>query len=55
MIPSRHGTRYKAGHVIEQGRHLFVSRGVGEATVPLRIGAAPEVPLLTLRCRSRGK
>lgn len=49
VIPSRHGTRYKAGHVIEQGRHLFVSRGVGEATVPVRLGAAPEVPLLTLR------
>jgi len=48
-IPSRYGTRYKAGHVVEQGRHLFVSRGVGEAGVPLRVGARPEVPILTLR------
>ncbi len=49
-IPSRHGTRYKAGHVVEHGRHLFVSRGVGETGVPLRVGARSEVPVLRLRC-----
>ncbi len=47
-LPSRHGARYKAGHVIEQGRHLFVSRGVGETGIPLRLGAPPEVPILRL-------
>ncbi len=47
-MPSRHGTRYKAGHVVEQGRHLFVSRGVGETGIPLRLGAPPEVPILRL-------
>jgi predicted MPP superfamily phosphohydrolase len=48
VIPSRYGTRYKAGHVVEHGRHLFVSSGVGETGLPLRIGAPAEVPVLRL-------
>ncbi|MEA2171371.1 MAG: uncharacterized protein QOF76_4671 [Solirubrobacteraceae bacterium] len=48
-IPSRYGKRFLAGHIVEGGRHLFVSRGVGDSVVPLRIRAAPEVPLLILR------
>jgi predicted MPP superfamily phosphohydrolase len=49
VMPSRHGSRYKEGHVVESGRHLFVSRGVGETGVPIRIGAPPEVPILRLQ------
>lgn len=49
IMPSRHGSRYKAGHVVEDGRHLFVSRGVGETLLPVRVRAAPEVPVLALR------
>jgi predicted MPP superfamily phosphohydrolase len=48
VMPTRYGTRYKAGHVVEHGRHLFVSRGVGESSVPVRLLAVPEVPLLIL-------
>ncbi len=48
VMPTRYGTRYKAGHVVEHGRHLFVSRGVGESSQPVRLLAVPEVPLLTL-------
>ena len=49
IIPSRYGTRYQAGHIIEGGRHLYVSRGVGTSHLPVRLGAAPEISLLTLR------
>jgi hypothetical protein len=49
VVPSRFGERYKAGHVVEHGRHLFVSRGVGETGIPIRLLAAPEVPVLVLR------
>lgn len=49
VIPSRFGDRYAAGHIVEDGRHLFVSRGVGTSAFPLRLGATPEVVLLTLR------
>jgi predicted MPP superfamily phosphohydrolase len=48
-IPSRHGTRYLGGHVVEDGRHLYVSTGVGTAGLPLRFRRPPEVVVLTLR------
>jgi predicted MPP superfamily phosphohydrolase len=48
VIPSRHGDRYKAGHIVEHGRHLFVSRGIGTSRLPLRFRARPEVPVLRL-------
>lgn len=47
-IPSRHGDRYRGGHVVEGGRHLYVSRGIGESGLPVRLGAAPEVVVLRL-------
>jgi predicted MPP superfamily phosphohydrolase len=49
IMPTRHGSRYKEGHVVESGRHLFISRGVGETGVPIRIGAPAEVPILRLQ------
>jgi predicted MPP superfamily phosphohydrolase len=48
-IPSRYGERYEGGHVVEGGRHLVVSRGVGSSRLPVRLGVPPEVVLLTLR------
>ncbi len=48
-LPSRHGTRYRAGHVVEGGRHLYVSKGIGEARLAVRLGVAPEAPVLVLR------
>jgi predicted MPP superfamily phosphohydrolase len=48
MIPSRHGDRYRGGHVVERERHLYVSRGIGESGLPVRLGAAPEVVILRL-------
>ncbi|MEA2124909.1 MAG: uncharacterized protein QOI80_1691 [Solirubrobacteraceae bacterium] len=49
LMPTRHGSRFKEGHVVESGRHLFVSRGVGETGLPIRVRSAPEVPILRLR------
>jgi uncharacterized protein len=48
VIPSRFGTRYASGHVVENDRHLYVSRGVGTSGLPLRFRAAPGVDLLEL-------
>jgi predicted MPP superfamily phosphohydrolase len=52
VLPSRYGDRYLAGHVIEQGRHLYVSAGLGTAGLPLRLRCPPELPVLTLRARA---
>jgi hypothetical protein len=41
-IPSRYGLRYAYGHIVEQGRELVVSAGLGSHFVagrPLRLGA----------------
>lgn len=48
VIPSRYGDRYAAGHIVEAGRHLFVTRGLGTSAFPVRLGATPEVVALTL-------
>ncbi len=48
-IPSRYGDRYDAGHMEEDGRHLFVSAGIGTSRFPVRLRRPPEVAVLTLR------
>jgi uncharacterized protein len=37
------------GHVVEAGRHLFVTSGVGTSVLPVRFLVPPEIALLTLR------
>jgi uncharacterized protein len=49
VIPSRYGERYARGHVVEDGRHLYVTSGLGTSGLPLRLLAPPEVVVLTLR------
>jgi uncharacterized protein len=48
VIPSRFGDRFAAGHVVEDGRHLHVSRGIGTSRFPIRFRSPPEVLLLRL-------
>ncbi len=45
---SRYGRRYACGIVRERGRTLVVSAGLGTSGLPLRIGAPPDMWLLTL-------
>ena len=52
FVPSRYGERYVHGHVVEGGRHLYVSSGVGTSGAPVRFLRPPEVVSLTLRARS---
>lgn len=48
IVPSRYGDRYAAGHVVEGGRHLYVSSGIGTSIIPVRFGVPPEITLLYL-------
>jgi uncharacterized protein len=48
MVPSKFGQRYAMGHVVESGRHLFVSGGVGTSIIPVRFRVPPEIVILTL-------
>jgi predicted MPP superfamily phosphohydrolase len=52
VIPSLFGDRYARGHVVEGGRHLYVTSGVGTSSHPVRFARPPEIVVLTLRARS---
>lgn len=46
--PSRYGDKYRRGLVEGPASPVFVTRGLGEAGVPLRLNCPPEINLLTL-------
>jgi predicted MPP superfamily phosphohydrolase len=43
FVPSAYGARFAYGHIVEGGRDLIVSGGLGTSFVPLRIGVPPEI------------
>jgi uncharacterized protein len=43
FVPSRYGARFAYGHIVETGRHMIVSGGLGTSIVPLRLGMPPEI------------
>ena len=47
-IPSRYGSRFIHGHIVETGRHLIVSAGIGTSAAPIRLRAPPEIVHVTL-------
>jgi hypothetical protein len=49
LMPSYYGERYARGHIVEDGRHLLVTSGLGTSGIPVRFLAPPEVINLTLR------
>ena len=49
IVPSQFGQRFAAGHIVEDGRHLFVATGVGTSILPVRFRVPPAVTVLTLQ------
>jgi predicted MPP superfamily phosphohydrolase len=49
IVPSNFGARFAAGHVTFEGRHMFVTTGIGTSIMPLRFRVPPEIAVLTLR------
>jgi hypothetical protein len=47
-VPSQFGFRYLAGRIREGNRQLYVSRGIGAITAPIRWRCPPEITLLVL-------
>jgi uncharacterized protein len=43
FVPSKYGARFAYGHVVEDGRHLIVSGGLGTSIIPARLGVPPEI------------
>jgi uncharacterized protein len=48
VVPSNYGSRYVYGHIIEEGRHLIVSGGLGCSGLPVRFGSPPEIVVIDL-------
>lgn len=46
VVPSKFGNRYAYGHIVEDGRHLVVTGGLGVSLLPVRFGVPPEVVLV---------
>lgn len=43
VVPSAYGNRFAYGHVVENGRNLIVSGGLGFSVLPVRFGVRPEI------------
>ncbi len=48
IVPSQFGQRYAIGHIVENGRHLFVSTGIGTSILPVRFRCPPEISIVTI-------
>jgi uncharacterized protein len=48
IVPSAYGQRYAYGHIVEEGRHLIVSGGLGCSNIPIRFGVPPEIVVVDL-------
>ncbi|MET4728448.1 putative MPP superfamily phosphohydrolase [Lysobacter enzymogenes] len=47
VVPAQ--IRYAGGYIVEDGKSLFVSTGIGTSILPVRFGVPPEISRLTLR------
>jgi uncharacterized protein len=48
IVPSRFGSKYTAGHIFENGHHMFVTTGIGTSILPIRFRVPPEIAILTI-------
>lgn len=54
VLPSRYGQKYASGWVEAPHYPVYVTRGVGTSSLPIRLGVPPEVTLFELRRGPRG-
>lgn len=54
FVPSLYGERYAYGHIIENGRHLIVSGGLGLSFLPVRAFCPPEITLVRISAANKG-
>lgn len=49
VVPSDYGQKYARGHVVENGKHLFVTSGIGMSVFPVRFRVPPEISVVNVR------
>ena len=53
IVPSDYADRYAIGHIVEEGRHLYVNPGLGTSILPVRFRVPPQISYVTLRASHR--
>ena len=48
IVPSKYGSRYVYGHIVEDRRDLVVSGGLGCSVIPVRFGRPPEIVVIDI-------
>ena len=48
VVPSRYGERFASGLIVEDGKKMFVSTGIGTSIIPIRFRVTPEISILYL-------
>jgi len=48
IVPSYYGPRFTAGHIFDEGHHLFVTTGIGTSLFPVRFRVPPEIAIVTI-------
>src|ERR1051326_1869153 len=48
VVPSNLGSKYTAGHVYENGHHMFVTTGIGTSIIRVRFRVPPEIAIVTV-------
>ena len=48
IVPSRFGSKYTAGDILENNHHMFVTTGIGTSIMRVRFLVPPEIMILTV-------
>ena len=48
VVPSCYGERFASGLIVEDGKKMFVSTGIGTSIIPVRFRVSPEISILYL-------
>ena len=52
VVPSNFGPKYTAGHIYENGHHLFVTTGIGTSIIRVRFRVTPEIAIVTINSKA---
>lgn len=47
IVPSNYGQRYASGLVVENGKNIFITKGIGTSILPVRFNCTPEIVTIT--------